>query len=648
MCGIAGLVSGTTTQATETHEVFLRRMCELQEHRGPDDRGTKVLGNVGLGSVRLSILDLSEAGHMPMADASERYWIAYNGEVYNFEELRTELEAKGHAFRSKTDTEVVLHAFIEWGAACVEHLVGMFAFAVYDRETDTLALIRDRYGIKPLYYMRREGDLYFASEIKALMRIVEPLQVDRQSLVEWTLYQNVDVLSPETLIEGIKNVLPGQCVTVRTPSATGTDAPNPDSSDDLGELTTETTSWYAPPARVDEAEFRRFARMDTKDIVDELDTTLTTAIVDRLVSDVPVGTLLSGGLDSSLVTAIAAQHKDGLKAFHVSIAGVREMDERPHAEACAKNLGIELICDELDGKTFRRELPRTIYQSDVPLTHANSVAYARICRKAREHGVIVLLSGEGADELFGGYKWRYRRHRNALRARKLLHMLPRKIWKGIELAGYTSAGMPVNSHRFDELLPQTVSMIDRYARRAWLLRCEEAYAFVEDPLDRALLGAMLGDLDDFLTPLLRRLDRMSMSASVETRVPFLDHRLVEKAMHLPLDTKIGRRADKWILRRIADRHLPPNLVERPKLGFPLPLREWVAPLAKPEMVRGGFCEEVLQLHPRGIVEFLETWARNPTAFLGLLSLELWGRMYLLNETVEELDERIASLEHASS
>jgi len=627
MCGIAGLVSGTTTQATQTHEAFLRRMCELQEHRGPDDRGTKVLGNVGLGSVRLSILDLSEAGHMPMSDASERYWIAYNGEVYNFEELRTELEAKGHAFRSKTDTEVVLHAFIEWGTECVERLTGMFAFAAYDRETGTLTLMRDRYGIKPLYFMQREDDLYFASEIKALMRIVEPLHVDRQSLIEWCLYQNVDVLSPETLIEGIRTVLPGQCVTIKD-----------------GEV--ETESYYAPPARVNEAEYRRFERADTDAVIDELDTTLTASVVDRLVSDVPVGTLLSGGLDSNLITSLAAQNKDGLKAFHVSIAGVPDMDERAHAEACARHLGIELITDVLDGPTFRRELPRTIYQSDVPLTHANSVAYARICRTAREHGVIVLLSGEGADELFGGYKWRYRRHRNALRARALLHKLPRKIYKGIELAGYTSAGLPVNSHRFDELLPQTVSMIDRYARRAWNLRCEEAYAFVTKPLDRALLGAMLGDLDDFLTPLLRRLDRMSMSASVECRVPFLDHRLVEKAIHLPLEYKIGRRADKWILRRIAARHMPKRFVERPKMGFPLPLREWVAPLAKPALFQGGFCEEVLGLHPRGIVEFLETWARNPTAFLGLLSLELWGRMYLLNETVEELDEQIASLEHA--
>lgn len=634
MCGIAGLFSGTTTQAQATHEAFLRRMCELQAHRGPDDRGTEVVDNVGLGSVRLSILDLSEAGHMPMADATERYWIAYNGEVYNFEALRAELEAKGHRFRSKTDTEVVLHAFIEWGAACVEHLVGMFAFGVYDRETKTLTLARDRYGIKPLYVMQREGELYFASEMKALMRIVDTLQVDRQSLIEWTLYQNVDVLSPETLIEGIQSVLPGQALTVRA------------SDNGDGSPSVSIDAWYAPPARIDEAEYRRYQRMGTGAIVDELDRTLVSCVVDRLVSDVPVGTLLSGGLDSSLITGIAAAHKDGLKAFHVSIAGVRDMDERPYAEACAKNLGIELIADELDGRAFRRELPRTIYQADVPLTHANSVAYARICRTAREHGVIVLLSGEGADELFGGYKWRYRRHRNALRARAILKKLPRKLVKGLELGGYTSAGMPVNSHRFDELLPQTVSMIDRFARRAWSLRCEEAYGFVENPLDRALLGAMLGDLDDFLTPLLRRLDRMSMGASVECRVPFLDHRMVEKAMHLPLDTKIGRRADKWILRRIAERHIPKTLVERPKLGFPLPLREWLTPLANRALFRGGFCEETLAIHPRGIDEYLGDWAKNPTAFLGLVSLELWGRLFLRNETVDELDEMIASLEHA--
>jgi asparagine synthase (glutamine-hydrolysing) len=561
-----------------------------------------------------------------MVDDSGRWWIVYNGEVYNFKELRQELSQCGHVFRSQTDTEVVLHAFREWGERCLERFVGMFAFAVYDRHTETVTLVRDRFGIKPLYYMHMGSHLLFSSEIKALTQARPHLRLDKQSLIEWFLYRNIDVLSPATLFEDISTVLPGQLVTIRS-----------------GEVVTR--DYYASNLHVDKGQYQRFVNAAPQTVVADIEAALRQGIYDRLVSDVPVGTLCSGGLDSSLVTAIAAQHTRQLTAFHVSVSGYTALDEKAHAETLTRALGIPLISYALTGEAYRRELPRAIYLSDLPLSFPNSVPYFLICQVARAHGVIVLLSGEGADELFGGYAWRYRNLRRLLQAQRFINLLPQKIRKRIALVGYACAGLPVTSVRFDELLPQTVAFIDGYARREWHLQCEDAYAFVTDPTERAVLGAILGDLSNFLTPLLRRLDRMSMGTSIECRVPFLDHRLVHQAINLPLTYRVNRRADKWVLKQIASRYLQDRLVYRKKMGFPLPLQDYLAPLAHSELFMNGFCSEVLDLSPRSINESMAAWHEKPYAFLSLVSLEIWGRLFLLHEPLEQVSELIAKLEH---
>ena len=212
MCGIAGVICFNSGCGGQLHESLVRTMCELTEHRGPDDSGVMSRSRYALGSQRLSIIDLSPAGHMPMSDASGRWWITYNGEVYNFETVREELLRLGHSFRSRTDTEVILHAYMEWGEGCMDRFVGMFAFAILDAERGDVALVRDRYGVKPLYYARSGSHLLFASEIKALMGLLERPQVDRHSLLEWSLYRNVDALTPETLVEDVHSVLPGRAL----------------------------------------------------------------------------------------------------------------------------------------------------------------------------------------------------------------------------------------------------------------------------------------------------------------------------------------------------------------------------------------------------------------------------------------------------
>ena len=625
MCGVVGLVTTTGEPPGDSELELVRRMNAAQRHRGPDDEGAVIAGDAVLGSTRLAILDLSPAGHMPMASEDGRTWIAYNGEVYDHPALRDELEALGHRFRSRSDTEVVLEAFREWGADCLKRLGGMFAFAVWDGGRRELTLARDRLGIKPMYWAEAAGRLTFASEIKALLAALERPTLDAHSLLEWSLYQTVDAPSRDTLLCEVKALLPGELLRVRG-----------------GEV--EIESWYSPPGRVNGSEMERLAALPSGAASAEVEQAVLRAVSERLISDVPVGTLLSGGLDSSVITALAAAERD-VTGYHVSIAGHPELDESRHAREVARHLGIELVTRELTPGGFRRDLARAIHLSDLPLTHANSVAYLQICERAREDGTIVLLSGEGADELFGGYRWRYRRHRNLRRAARWLDRLPRRLHKGLELLGLAGAGLPVESRRFDQLLPQTVRLLDRSARRDWGRRCERAYGFVPDEVDRSTLGLMLSDLNDFLPPLLRRLDRMSMGASVECRVPFLDHRLVELGMHLPLDFRVGARADKWILKRVAERHLPRGLVERKKMGFPLPLAEYLEPLARPTFFEGGFWSEVVGLPPSGAAESAAACRESPFAFLAQVSAEIWGRTTFLGESADDVRARIEELEH---
>jgi len=605
MCAIAGLICLKRQCREEDHVRIVRKMCDLQTHRGPDDEGVISLGHVCLGSNRLSIIDLSQAGHMPMADSEENLWIVYNGETYNFQTLREELIRCGHEFRSKTDTEVVLHAFKEWGEQCFERFAGMFAFGIYDRRSDTVTLARDRFGKKPLYYTYDDKHVLFASELKVLMQVSDNLKLNRQRLLEWSLYRNVDFGSPNTLIENIFSLPAAHFMTIR------------------GDKVGSPRRYYSVEAEVDPAMYDRLNRESRKDLVAEIESLVLTGVKERLVSDVPVGVLCSGGVDSSLITALCARYRKDVAAFHVSVAGYPEMDESRYAKQVTELLGIELFTCQLGRDNFCRNLPRAIYHSDVPLTHPNSVAYLLVSELARKHGTIVLMSGEAADELFGGYMHRYRRYRQLLRARRLLGYLPAKLRQIINLAGHACNGVVATElPGYGSGLAQTIAMLDGFTRDELRSRCADAYRFVSNDGERAVLGAMLADLTNFLSPLLRRLDRMSMAASVECRVPFLDHRLVKKVINLPLSYRLRGSTDKWILKEIAGHYLPRDLLHRKKVGFPLPLQDFLAPLAREEFFRGGFCLEFLQLQRKGLNEAIATWKHDVEGFFTLLTLEI--------------------------
>jgi asparagine synthase (glutamine-hydrolysing) len=626
MCAIAGLICLTRHCRKEDHTRIVGRMCELQSHRGPDDDGVVSLGHVCLGSNRLSIIDLSQAGHMPMSDSEETLWIVYNGETYNFQSLREELIRSGHQFHSRTDTEVVLHAFKEWGEGCFAKLVGMFAFAIYDQRNDTVTLARDRFGKKPLYYTYDDKHVLFASEMKVLLQTGDAPKVNRQRLMEWSLYRNVDFGSSTTLVENIFSLPAGHFINIRE-----------------GRIGSP-SQYYSVDAEVNAETYTRLDHQSRESLVEEIESLFLTGVKERLVSDVPVGVLCSGGVDSSLVTALCARYRKDVAAFHVSVAGHPEMDEFPYAKQVTEMLGIDLFTCQLGRDNFCANLPRAVYHSDVPLTHPNSVAYLLVSELARRQGTIVLMSGEAADELFGGYMHRYRRYSQYLRAKRLLGHLPVKIRQIINLIGHACNGVVATElPGYGNGLARSVAMLDGFVREGLRSRCAEAYHFVSVAGERAVLGAMLADLTNFLSPLLRRLDRMSMAASVECRVPFLDHRLVRTAVNLPLYNRLRGSTDKWILKEIASRYLPREIVYRKKVGFPLPLQDYLAPLAREEFFQNGFCLELLQIQRKGLAEVISKWTDDVESFFTLVTLEIWGKLFFLRQPLEEVTEQVVRL-----
>ena len=626
MCGIAGLICIAPERCREDHTRLVAGMCDLQVHRGPDDRGVENLGRVCLGSNRLAIIDLSAAGHMPMNDGEGR-WIVYNGEVYNFQALREELRGLGHEFKSRTDTEVVLHAYKEWGERCFERFSGMFAFALYDSTTDAVVLARDQFGKKPLYYTQRDGHILFASELKALASVCTRLEPNHQRIAEWSLYRNVDFGSSDTLFAGISSLPPGHFMKIR------------------GRQMGAARRYFAPESLVTADLYREFAGMPVKALLQKLDRQIADGVRDRLIADVPVGTLCSGGVDSSLITALCARERPDMLAFNISVKGFRDLDESIYAEKVTRALGVRLISCTADAQVFRDNLVRAIYYSDQPLTHPNSVFFMKVSELARQHGVIVLLSGEAADELFGGYVHRYRRYGQMKRMEAWFKYVPKKLRRALATAGYASDRVPITEFSdYEGLLAHATSFLDRYSRADLRARSAAAYSFVANETDREVLGAMLADITNFLTPLLRRLDRMTMAASVECRAPFLDQRLVHTMVNLPLSFRLRGRTDKWALKTIATDYLPREIVRRRKLGFPLPVADYLAPLAQPAVFENGFCVQTLGMNPAGLAHAVGAWRDNVNGFFNLLALEIWGRLFFFREGVDEVSGR---LQHAS-
>ena len=550
MCGIAGLFYNDRSRPCKQDVVIAMR--DVMPYRGPDDVGLHLDGPLGFGFRRLSIIDLG-GGHQPMTTVDGRYWIIFNGEIYNFQNLRDELVRKGANFQSHSDTEVILQLYAERGAECVHALNGMFAFVIWDAERKTLFLARDRMGVKPLYYAQTAEALVFASEIKSIFAsgIITP-RAREEAFAEYLLFRQV--AGPDTMFRGIRSLPPGCTMTVQEGQA-------------------RVSRYWSPRPPADRPS------MTFDEAVAGLAELLDDSVRLRLISDVPVGTFCSGGVDSSLVTALAARRKgDAVNTFSVGFDEA-DFDESVYARMVSKQYGTIHHELRVANVEFSELFPSMVWHNDEPLDFANSVHIFALSRLARQH-VTVVLTGEGADELFGGYP-RYRIPQLAARCRWLPGAVMRlaatvtgdhRVAKLAQFASMDADEALIfnPSYLTQELVgtigPRLLPFSAAYRRQC--LAAMEPLGL--DPLNRVSLL----DQETFLVSILHRQDKMSMAASIESRVPFMDYRIVEFANRMSADNKLRSGIGKAVVKALARTLLPAEVVDRRKSGFGVPLAAW--------------------------------------------------------------------------
>ncbi len=600
-------------------------MCQTIVHRGPDDEGIYVQGSVGLGMRRLSIIDLS-GGHQPIHNEDETIWIVFNGEIYNFPELRHDLESRGHRFYTHTDTEVIVHLYEEMGTACVQKLRGMFAIALYDQKRNSLLLARDRLGIKPLHYALHNGQLFFGSEIKTILAVAPELaELSGEGLLQYFYFGYI--ADPLSVFRRIHKLPPGHLLEYSAGKidvrqywdvpAMGTHTPGPE-----------------------------------EEFLEELERRLAEAVRVRLISEVPLGALLSGGVDSSIVVALMARASSSpVKTFSIGFRN-QHFDETRYARMVAEKFSTdhhEMMVDP----DIEQTLGFLSSMLEEPFGDSSMLPTYHVCHMARKH-VTVALSGDGGDELFAGYD-RYAIAMN----RKPLNWMPEGAARFYRRHVHPRlpAGMYGRNRAWNALLSTRDRYLDDVSYLPALDRERSVFspAFLEtvadasDPREQfqnyydhapasdTLSRLMYLDLKTYLAgDILAKVDRMSMATSLEVRVPILDHVFVEWAATMPVEWKFRDGTRKYLLKKLAQRlGIPPDLLHRRKQGFQLPLVEWMrnelkdqflALLLEPQTLqRGYFRPEAV----RSLVKEHVSKRRNRSGILWrMLILELWHRNFL--------------------
>jgi asparagine synthase (glutamine-hydrolysing) len=604
---------------------LIGRMCRAIEHRGPDDEGFHIDGGVALGMRRLSIIDLF-TGHQPISNEDGSIWIVFNGEIYNFRELRDEMVSRGHTFQTGSDTEVIVHLYEDDGEACVERLRGMFAFAIWDSRARKLFIARDRVGIKPLHYWHAGDTIIFASEIKSILQHPKVTrEVNSEAISDFLSFNYVP--DPATAFRGIHKLPPGHTLTFKD-----------------SRLTVQ-SYWdfnYAGAA-ADEREY------DESYYVERVRELITESVKLRLISDVPLGAFLSGGIDSSTIVATMARLMDRpVKTFSIGFSE-SSFDELDYARATARHLGTDHhefivtpdVCNLVE---------EIIWHHDEPFADVSSIPTYIVSRMAREH-VTVVLSGDGGDELFAGYE-RYLVDRDSevferipgfIRRNVLMaasRRLPRSAYgknflRHIALAPdarYIDSISYFNDTNKEDLLSQD------FRRALGAYNSDEAfYRFYDAPSSKERIDRLLYlDSKTYLPgDILTKVDRMSMAHSIEARVPLLDHKLIEFVQTIPASLKLRGRVTKHILKRAVRGIIPDEIIDRPKQGFDVPIKKWLNnelrdllddTLADSRTRQRGYfnqnaVERILDEHRRGRRD-------NSRHLWGLLTLELWHRAFI--------------------
>jgi asparagine synthase (glutamine-hydrolysing) len=626
MCGICGKLNFDSHNPVSGD--LLKRMADTIYHRGPDDEGYYVSGPVGFGFRRLSIIDLS-AGHQPLSNEDGTVWIVFNGEIYNFEELREYLLARGHVFRTRTDTEVIVHLYEEFGPACVEKLRGMFGFAIWDDRNQSLMLARDRIGIKPLYYALTKNSILFGSEIKAILADPSVVPEVRPEIIDrfLTFYY---VPGEDTLFKNIFKLRPGSYMIVRRGNV-------------------ETCKYWdlafnpTPRSAAD-------AERELLEILDE-------AVRLHMISDVPVGVLLSGGVDSTAMVSFASDRTDHtLGSFTLGFSSPDIPDERPYARLAAQRYGTDHHEMTISAKDFADFLPQYAWHMEEPVCEAPAIALYYVSKMAREF-VTVLISGEGGDEAFAGYQT----YRGILWLERLKSILgPMKMPL---FSAATSANRFFKSPRVSKYAPLLARSFEGYyysrssgpdsffnKNLQGLYSADFANQTDKDFAVRPLKEVMdssenFGLVNRMLyvdtktslpDDLLLKADKMTMANSIELRVPFLDHKLIEFAASLRENDKVRGFTTKYIAKRALSNRIPDPILKRRKAGFPVPFGAWLRSDLKPYVhevlldratsERGYFTKSYVE----GLLRANAESGLFSKEVLSLLTLELWHRAFSVN------------------
>ena len=631
MCGICGKLA-FDNKATVS-PALVRAMADTIRHRGPDDDGYYVSGQVGLGFRRLSIIDL-KSGHQPLSNEDGSVWIVFNGEIYNYQDLRASLLEKGHLFKTRTDTEVIVHLYEEFGPSCLEKLRGMFSFAIWDGNAKTLFLARDRVGIKPLYYHLTDTSLVFASEIKAILadpsvdRRVAPEFIDRFLTFQY-------MPGEDTLLSGIQKLAPGHYLLAKDGQTVIRQYWDLQFAESLQHKSVEQT----------EAELLNL---------------LSETVNLHMIADVPVGVLLSGGVDSTGVLSLAVEQTEKkISTFTVGFSGEQFADERPYAKLAAERFGSQHHEMTISGEDFAAFLPKYVWHMEEPVCEPPAIALYYVSKLARDY-VTVLLSGEGGDEAFAGYS----NYRNLVWLERIKRggpflntALARGMSIGNSLFGVSRLAkyVPLMGDRFPEYYysrtsnphrttgnglgslysPDFLSGVDRELS-IQPMRALQAHVQGLNTLDAMLYIDTKSWLPD---DLLIKADKMTMANSIELRVPLLDHEVLEFAASLPSKFKLNGVTTKFILKKALSKRIPREIRNRKKTGFPVPYESWLRADLK-DLVwdvlmdsrttnRGYFSKASIER----LIKANLNGSNCSNAIFSLISLELWHRAFLEGEQV---------------
>jgi asparagine synthase (glutamine-hydrolysing) len=629
MCGIAGVIAFTENGREKFS--LLDNAIKTLEKRGPDSKGVFIHQNVALGHTRLSIIDTTSAASQPFTDESGRYTIIYNGEFYNYKQCRADLEKKGVNFKTTSDTEVLLYLYIQEKEKCLEKINGFFAFAVYDNEEQSVFIARDRMGIKPVYYFSDENSFLFASEMKAIFTLEVPKKIDFSSV--YTYLQLSYIPCPHTAIEGVKKLHPGHSIKIK-------------------EQKTKIEKYYSVPFT------KNYSQITFDKAKAHLQELLIDSVQKRLVSDVPLGTFLSGGIDSSIITAIASQHVNKLSTFSVGYKDEPFFDETKYALAVSKKYNTDHHVFSLSNNDLFQNLFNTLDYIDEPFADSSALA-VNILSSHTKKQVTVALSGDGADELFSGYN----KHSAELRARNLgvKEQIVKYALPVIKKLPASRQSKLLNKARQAQKFAEGASleMKERYWFWASFTKEQSVRRLIKQQvitdeiisefLQRKsviLKGLKSGDFNEFLytdvnlvllNDMLHKVDSMSMAHGLEIRVPFLDHRIVEFAFSIPAEYKIDKNNRKIILKEAFHELLPPELHNRGKHGFEVPLLKWFRTELRPTIDKLLLDESFIQ--EQGIFNFSElkqlvyrVMNKNPQDYTStlwaLIVFQYWYKKYI--------------------